>query len=361
MNVLFVIASLGVGGTEKKVVRVANYFADVGINVTILSLSLPLKAENDCSQLLSKKVKLDMLDTNGSILCKLKAKSAFNSYVRKYDHGTDGSFCIFYFNYYPAIFIHPANYKQYCFINTGQMIGFMNRLKEIVARSKMKFADKIISGNSALVKNLSSIRNGPQVDILPNGIETICPKKANYNTCKKFKIVIVAGLRLEKKHSTLFQAVKNLKEQGYRVEIDCIGQAVSEELHNKFVNMTKVLSIENEVNFLGLKSNVRELLPDYDCFVLPSNDTFSNALLEAMCAGLPCIGANMGGTPEIITDYIDGLLFQYESATSLSLKIKDLIENENLRVQLGKTAIKKVDTHFSNKLMMENYLSYLYK
>ena len=64
-------------------------------------------------------------------------------------------------------------------------------------------------------------------------------------------------------------------------------------------------------------------------------ETFGNCLVEAMLAGLACIGTDSGGTPEVLEGGKVGVLVEPRSVESLARAIQTLIENEQLRQDLG--------------------------
>lgn len=67
------------------------------------------------------------------------------------------------------------------------------------------------------------------------------------------------------------------------------------------------LGIDSEVEFRGSVFNVSSDLNTSDMFVLPSRaEGLSNALLEAMACGLPCIATRIGGNVELIENYENG-------------------------------------------------------
>ena len=65
-----------------------------------------------------------------------------------------------------------------------------------------------------------------------------------------------------------------------------------------------------------------------------------NALLEAMCLGLPCISTNVSGSNELIVDNVNGLLVKKNNTEELEFAINKLIEDEKLRIRIAKNAIK---------------------
>jgi hypothetical protein len=63
------------------------------------------------------------------------------------------------------------------------------------------------------------------------------------------------------------------------------------------------------VLFLGDRSDIPELLPGLDLFVMSSvTEGYSIALLEACASGLPIVATNVGGNAEIVRDGVNGKL-----------------------------------------------------
>jgi glycosyltransferase involved in cell wall biosynthesis len=85
-----------------------------------------------------------------------------------------------------------------------------------------------------------------------------------------------------------------------------------------------------------------------DVAVLPSlMEATSISGLEAMSAGLPLIGTNIGGIPEIIEHERSGILIEPRSAEQLAAQIVRLLTDGNERRRLGAAARARVEEHFS--------------
>jgi len=71
----------------------------------------------------------------------------------------------------------------------------------------------------------------------------------------------------------------------------------------------RTLGVESDVHFLGRIDDVAPLLASADLFLLPSNrESFGLSGLEALACGVPVIGCNVGGLPEVVRDGETGIL-----------------------------------------------------
>lgn len=81
------------------------------------------------------------------------------------------------------------------------------------------------------------------------------------------------------------------------------------------------------------------LLAESDVFVLPSyNEGVPMALLEAMASGLPVVTTPVGGIPDAVSDGVDGVMVMPGDTQQLVEALQRLIENESLRLTLGRNA-----------------------
>ncbi len=92
---------------------------------------------------------------------------------------------------------------------------------------------------------------------------------------------------------------------------------------------------------------VSSLLSDADLFVLASRiEGHPKALLEAMAAGLPCIGTDVPGIGEVLRDGVNGLVVG-EDTTDLRRGIETLLDDRALASRLGHEARRRVESHYN--------------
>ena len=76
---------------------------------------------------------------------------------------------------------------------------------------------------------------------------------------------------------------------------------------------------------------------------MPSrSDAYGIAFLEAWASGKPVIGANIGATPEVIRNNLDGLLVEFNDYEDIAKKVVTLLKNERFCNKLGQEGKKKV-------------------
>jgi L-malate glycosyltransferase len=108
------------------------------------------------------------------------------------------------------------------------------------------------------------------------------------------------------------------------------------------------LGLQGRVVFTGSRSDVPELLSQVAVSVLPSlTEGLSNVVLESMAAGVAVVATAVGGTPELITHGVNGLLVPPRSAPALAEAIGRLLADPVLAARLGAEARRRAWRDFS--------------
>lgn len=100
--------------------------------------------------------------------------------------------------------------------------------------------------------------------------------------------------------------------------------------------LTADLGITSRVKFLGIRTDIPELMRAADVFALTSvSEAASLTLLEAMASGLPAVLTNVGGNPEIVRHEREGLLFPRGNASGCAEAIRKLFADREWAAKLG--------------------------
>jgi glycosyltransferase involved in cell wall biosynthesis len=137
----------------------------------------------------------------------------------------------------------------------------------------------------------------------------------------------------------------------FRVEI-----AGSGPQRKKLEKTVAEAGLSGQVEFLGWIDDLASILPRWDIFVMPSlEEGFPIAALDAMAAGLPVVATSVGGIPELIEDGKTGLLAPPRDAEALASRLRLLLCNPELRLNMGAAAYARVRDHFSAAQMTESF------
>ncbi|WLR53071.1 N-acetyl-alpha-D-glucosaminyl L-malate synthase BshA [Bacillus tianshenii] len=120
--------------------------------------------------------------------------------------------------------------------------------------------------------------------------------------------------------------------------------------------------LEEQVLFLGKQENVSELLSISDLkLLLSEKESFGLVLLEAMACGVPCIGTNIGGIPEVIEDGETGFICELGNVEQIAEKAIHLLTDEELHQQMAESAIKRAANVFHSSRIVANYEDVYYQ
>lgn len=224
--------------------------------------------------------------------------------------------------------------------------------------------DALIVPSRWLARTLTEEFQVPQerVRIVPYGME-IPPFLERYAhepyppvhiSPKQLILACPARLSSEKGQKTLIEAVARLKEE--RSDFICwlIGDGAQ---RSELENYCQVLGVTDKVIFLGDRSDVPALLRKADIMVLTSReDNLPHAIMEAQIAGKAIVASDGGGIPEMIRHGETGLIFAKGNSEQLATQLKRLMDEPDLRQQLGAKAKEWGHKQWSSQRLCERTL-----
>jgi glycosyltransferase involved in cell wall biosynthesis len=115
--------------------------------------------------------------------------------------------------------------------------------------------------------------------------------------------------------------------------------------------------LSGAVDFLGMRNDVRALLPAADLYVNSSiSEGVSITILEAMAAGVPVVATGVGGTPEVLADGAAGVLVPARSPSRLAQAAIALAGDHRARARLAAVGRRRLESSFTVQRMVAEYL-----
>jgi glycosyltransferase involved in cell wall biosynthesis len=148
-----------------------------------------------------------------------------------------------------------------------------------------------------------------------------------------------------------------VNEENRSVDLLVAGHFVDEPFRHQIDAAIAQHQLGQHVHFLGYQTNLSPLYQAVDLLVIPSlNEPFGRVVIEAMRAGVPCVAANSGGIPEIVTDGDTGRLFPPTDVFALCQAVGDLLDDAAERQRLRENAGRMVRTRFTIEAQVEAVL-----
>lgn len=343
MKIVFLVAHMGSGGSERTVAYLSDYFVKNKIDTYILNLS------SDIFYSIAEGVKIKNLNIS----------SAYINVFQKFENIAKRYLCV----------------KRWISENKPDVIiCLLPEMAKYVFRLKSKYHFKLVTSernNPAIVTDKKTIQLKERVysksdliifqterakafygkSIQEKGI-VICNAVGNElayqikhdptHTTKS--ITAVGRLVPQKDYPTLIRAFKLLLEKHKDYTLDIYGTG---DCLKQLEVMTEELGIKDSVSFKGENKMALEEVAKSTCYVLSSlYEGMPNSLMEAMAIGMPCVSTDCpNGPSELIQNGENGLLVKIGDYEGLSSAIITMIEDADFAKECGKKASMILETN----------------
>ena len=168
---------------------------------------------------------------------------------------------------------------------------------------------------------------------------------------KVFTVVMIGRITPLKGHPYFLKAMARVIHQLPSVKVQIIGDApVKKQAYkDELVLLTKRLGISAQVEFMGNRRDIPELLSKADCLVLSTitQEAFGRVIIEAQAAGVPVVATRVGGVTEIIEHEKTGLLVLPKDIEAMSDAVLRILNNPAFSAGLVIAAKKKIDDRYT--------------
>lgn len=227
------------------------------------------------------------------------------------------------------------------------------------------YTDILITINSEDFSIAKKFKNS-HVEFVPGvgiNIEKYANTKVDYNKMRntlginedELLIISVGELNANKNHQLVINALSRINNKNIKY-ILC-GQG---ELENELRDLSSRLGVESQVQFLGFRDDIAELMKISNIFAFPSlREGLSLSLMEAMSSGLPVVCSNIRGNMDLIENGKGGFLSKSNDVEDFKAQILKLLLQEDISEygEFNKNRIKLYSLENVLKIMIEIYKS----
>jgi len=348
MKVLFFIYSLQSGGAERATANLANYWAEKGHEIIIVTIT----GKNTDFYLLHphiKRIELNMANNSKNIFKKIYYNIQRIINFRKVLKEENPQAVIAMMstaNIYLSI--SRIGIKKMICIGTEQIYPpkiHLGLLWEILRKYLYKNLDSIVTLTSENATWINNHIHTKHIAIIPNPLtypltiqEPILPIESYMKYGRRI-LLSVGRLEYQKGFDLLIETFSLIADKHNEWDLIIIGDGT---LKNEITKMIKEKRLTNRVFLPGRVGNISQWYKSADIFVMSSRfEGFPNALIEAMAYGLPAVSFDCDTGPrDIIRHEIDGLLVPPNNILALKAALEKLMSDEDLRKKLKLHAVE---------------------
>ena len=351
VHVLHVIPTLGVGGMELTLSRIANGLVSRGFMQSVICLT----GQAQIGSLFRSDVRIFCLHaTSNDVTLPWYLRRLIDRLKPTAIHARN-------WGAWPDVAIArlvARNPPPLVFSLHGlRTIDHMPLRQRIAYRVLARMTDHVMTVCEASRLALSRLTGLPlpRIGVISNGVDTakFVPGFHRKTESGRMAIGATGSLTPVKDHALLVRACATLTRDGLDVELRIAGEGPE---RGRLVQLATAVGMGERLVLAGHVANMPAFLQGLDVFVLPSlSEAHPNALLEAMACGLACVGTRVGGVPDVLDGGRCGLLVDAGDVGSLAGGIEALAADMSLRCTLGAAARDRVCRLYSLDKMIQAY------
>ncbi|HBE42070.1 MAG TPA: hypothetical protein DDW27_12850 [Bacteroidales bacterium] len=358
MRILFIICSLGSGGMERRLTELLKrlrLISDIEFELVLMSYEVHYKEIFDLG------VKIHFVERNSR-----KDMFMFGNLFRLFrDYAPDIVHC---WDSMTAVYSAPLCRLLRIKLVNGMVTNSPRKYKIlnknwIRAKLTFPFSDYIVGNSAAGLKAYGSPDGKSRV--IYNGfdfarIAKIIPEEIMRDQLKittRYVIGMVATFSAKKDYPTYFMAARKLLEEGNDVTFLAIGTGTDSPGSVNYIDD----QYSRNFRLLGNRSEIESYINIMDICVLSTyTEGISNSVIEYMAMAKPVVATDGGGTNELVDEGKTGFLIGPSDHNALASRLQSLLNDPELRKQMGTAGVQRIREEFSIERMVSNYLE-LYK
>lgn len=293
---------------------------------------------------LDERVKYTYFETDALRISELRKKHHTTLYKYFEDNDIDVAFIQGNYSGYIS-YNSKKNFRtKIVFCDHGAILNQIKDIKTTLARIlASRYADKIVTLTERNLKDYKRLFLVPErkLTYIYNWIDTEIAHSVCYNADSK-RIVSAGRFSREKGFDLLIKAFAPVAKRHPDWTLDIFGDG---EFFEQIKAMAKEYGVSDNINFLGMRSDLRERYGDYAMYVLPSyHEGLPLVLLEAKLNRLPIVSFDIRtGPSEIVENGKNGILVEPYDTEKMADAVCQLIENSEKRQKMSDAASENIE------------------
>jgi GalNAc-alpha-(1->4)-GalNAc-alpha-(1->3)-diNAcBac-PP-undecaprenol alpha-1,4-N-acetyl-D-galactosaminyltransferase len=339
MKITLVIYAMGLGGAQRVMSILANYWATHGWEVTLITLSGRERPSFYHLESPVKLIQLGIIGDSPSLFTLLSTGWQRIRILREAIIISKPDIIVSFLNTVNVLtLLSTWSLNIPVIVSEHIYPGFtdVNQVWQILMNLTYRYADLVtLLTESALA--FYPAAEGYQSIVMPNPVVTPDPAIGTERSSASLMSIAVGRLQPQKGFDLLIKAFSQLHHKYPDWQLTILGEG---PMRGELEELRSELQLTDRVHLPGQVQNVNAYLRQADIFVLSSRfEGFPMSLCEAMACGLPVLATDcLSGPREIITDGVDGMLVAVEDVDALACGLDALMSDSPKRRRLAHAA-----------------------
>ena len=340
MKVALVIASLGSGGAERAMTVLSSHWAERGDDVTLITLGSEATDSYAVHPGVSR-IALGLVDDSNGVLEALRANRRRLRDLRRAIVASGAAVVLSFedcTNVLVVLATAGLSMRRVISERTDPEHHHIGAAWRLLRRLTYPFADALVVQTQRLLPWARAVMfRRTAVHAIPNHLRRSAGTVPAAATAREPLVVTVGRLLPEKGHDILIRAFARIAGEFPQWRLMIVGEGREREA---LVALARDLGLGARVTLTGWMAAPEEVLARAGVFVMSSHyEGFSNALLEAIGAGLPVVSTACGGSEEMIDEGANGFVVPVNDIAALARAMHRLMSEPALRERMGASAV----------------------